>query len=201
MAYRPQTDGQTERANREVENYLKVWTNNRKDNWVEWLSVAEFSINIKPAAATGVSPFELNHGRIPNFGVSPRRVSSNKSVEDFFKRMEAATKEAKAALEHTNDLMVEQENRHRRPARNFVVVQKVWLEATHLNLPKAAEGTKKLSDRRIGPFKIVKKIGASAYKLKLLTPTGSTPCLTSHSSPHTFPHPQHIRRNHHLPHQ
>ena len=144
-----------------MENYLKVWTNNRKDNWAEWLSVAEFSINIKPATDTGVSPFELNHGRIPNFRVSSRCVSSNKSVEDFFKRMEAATKEAKAALEHTNNLMVEQENRHHRPARNYIVGQKVWLESTHINLPKAAKGTKKLSDRRIGPFKIIKKIGAS----------------------------------------
>ena len=166
-AYRPQTDGQTERANREVKNYLKVWTNSRKDNWAEWLSVAEFSINIKPAPATGVSPFELNHRRIPNFGVSPRRTSPNESVEDFFKCMEAATKEAKAALEHTNELMVEQENRHRRPAWNYVVGQKVWLESTNINLPKAADGSKKLSDRRIGPFKIIKKIGASAYKLKL----------------------------------
>jgi len=146
-AFCPQTNGQTECANREVENYLKVWTNNRKENWAKWLSAAELSINIKPVTATGVSPFELNHRSIPNFGVSPRRVSSNKSVEDFFKRMEAATKEAKAALEHTNNLMVEQENLHRCPTQNYIVGQKVWLEFTHINLPKAADGSKKLSDR------------------------------------------------------
>ena len=64
-AYHPQTDGQTEREHAEIKKYLKAWINERQDNWAEWLPMAEFAINNQASAATGVSPFFLNHGRHP----------------------------------------------------------------------------------------------------------------------------------------
>jgi len=39
-AYHPQTDGQTERVNQEVEQFLKLFVNQHQDNWDEWLSIA-----------------------------------------------------------------------------------------------------------------------------------------------------------------
>jgi len=35
MAYHPQTDGQTERTNQELEQYLKMYVNYRQNNWSE----------------------------------------------------------------------------------------------------------------------------------------------------------------------
>ena len=43
--YHPETDGQTERANQEVEAYLRLFTNHLQDNWSEWCAVMEFSYN------------------------------------------------------------------------------------------------------------------------------------------------------------
>ena len=51
-AYYPQTDGQTERINQEVEQYLRLFINHRQDDWVEWLSLAEFSYNNRVQAST-----------------------------------------------------------------------------------------------------------------------------------------------------
>ena len=33
MAYYPETDGQTERTNQELEQYLRMYVNHRQNNW------------------------------------------------------------------------------------------------------------------------------------------------------------------------
>ena len=72
-AYHPQTDGQTERVNQEVEQYLRVFVNYHQDDWTDWLSLAEFSHNDKVNSSTRHSPFYLNWGRHPRKGIEPRR--------------------------------------------------------------------------------------------------------------------------------
>ena len=44
-AYHPQTDGQTECVNQEVEQFLHLFVNQRQDNWYDWISIAEFAYN------------------------------------------------------------------------------------------------------------------------------------------------------------
>ena len=43
----PQTDGQTERINQEIEQYLRLFVNQRQDDWYEWVSLAEFVENLR----------------------------------------------------------------------------------------------------------------------------------------------------------
>ena len=43
MAYHPQMDGQTERVNQEVKQFLHLFVNQRQDNWYDWLLIAEFA--------------------------------------------------------------------------------------------------------------------------------------------------------------
>ena len=61
MAYHPETDGQTERTNQELEQYLRIYVNHRQNNWAEWLAMAEFAFNNKVHAATKVLPFQINY--------------------------------------------------------------------------------------------------------------------------------------------
>jgi transposase InsO family protein len=61
-AYHLQTDGQTERINQEVEKFLRMFTNFQQDDWVDWLSLAEFTYNNAVHEATGQTPFFLNKG-------------------------------------------------------------------------------------------------------------------------------------------
>jgi transposase InsO family protein len=44
-AYHPQTNGQTERFNQELEQYLRVFCDYRQDDWVKWLPIAQFAHN------------------------------------------------------------------------------------------------------------------------------------------------------------
>ena len=44
-AYHPQMDGQTERVNQEVKQFLRLFVNQWQDNWYKWLAIAEFAYN------------------------------------------------------------------------------------------------------------------------------------------------------------
>ena len=44
MAYHPQTDGQTERVNQEVEQFLHLFVNQRQDDWYDWISMPSLPI-------------------------------------------------------------------------------------------------------------------------------------------------------------
>ncbi len=64
-AFHPQTDGQTERVNQEIEKYLRIFVNYRQTDWSDWLPLAEFTHNNRIHSATGKSPFVVLYGRNP----------------------------------------------------------------------------------------------------------------------------------------
>ncbi|KAL0284599.1 UNVERIFIED_CONTAM: Transposon Ty3-I Gag-Pol polyprotein [Sesamum angustifolium] len=71
-ANHPQTDGQTERVNALVEDYLRHYVSASQRNWVDLLDVAQFSYNLHKSSATGMSPFELAYGQQPT---TPHEIS------------------------------------------------------------------------------------------------------------------------------
>jgi len=75
--YHPQTNGQTERVNQELEQYLQLYCNYRQNDWAEWLSITEFSYNNWIHSSTGQPPFMINLGQHPNV-----RENMNSSTED-----------------------------------------------------------------------------------------------------------------------
>lgn len=163
-AYHPQTDGQTERVNQEVEQYLRLFVNHRQDDWPEWLSSAEFSYNNRIQASTSHSPFIINNGRNPRIGVEPLRDSRMDSVDAFVKRMQSARREAEAALHKAADDMARYYDQARQEAEDYKIGDMVWLEGKDIQTDRPS---KKLDDKRYGPFKITKKMGPNAYQLHL----------------------------------
>jgi len=81
--YHPEGDGQTERMNQTLEQYLHVYCNYQQDNWSELLPLAEFAYNNAPSATTGVSPFFANKGYHPNITVHPKRDIASFRACDF----------------------------------------------------------------------------------------------------------------------
>jgi len=51
-AFYPQIDGQTERVNQELEQYLRMFIDHRQEQWPEWLGTAEFAYNNKVHSST-----------------------------------------------------------------------------------------------------------------------------------------------------
>ena len=155
-AYHPQTDGQTERINQEIEQYLRLFVNYRQDDWTEWLALAEFNYNDKVQSSTGYSPFFLNYGRHPHKDSEPRSTAWTKSAEVFASRMKNLTKDATAALAHAAEDMKRYYDKYHLEAPNYQPGDLVYLEGTNLKSDRPA---KKLDNRHFGPFKILKKVG------------------------------------------
>ena len=70
-AWHPQTDGQTECVNQELDQYLRLFVNERQDDWYDLLPLAEFQHNNHVHSATQHPPFLLDTGRLPRMGFEP----------------------------------------------------------------------------------------------------------------------------------
>ncbi|KAF2317305.1 hypothetical protein GH714_019960 [Hevea brasiliensis] len=58
-SFHPQTDGQTERFNGLLEEYLRHFVNASEKNWASLLDVAQFYFNSLKSSTTNKSPFEI----------------------------------------------------------------------------------------------------------------------------------------------
>jgi len=88
-AYHPRTDGQTEWINQEVEQYLRLFTSYRQNDWVDWLPIAEFAHN-NSVTVTGHSPFKVLYGYNPEFTISPNSVSNIPAANEQMNEMKEA---------------------------------------------------------------------------------------------------------------
>jgi transposase InsO family protein len=61
-AYHPQSDGQTERVNQELEQYIRIFINEHQDDWDTLLPLAEFTYNNHTHSTTQHTPFFINTG-------------------------------------------------------------------------------------------------------------------------------------------
>jgi len=98
MSYYPQTDGQMERMNQKLEQYLRFFIDHRKKDWPEWLVSAEFAVNNKVYSTTKTSPFIVNYRREMRMGVDLRRKGKMEKATEFVERMRKVQEEAGAVL-------------------------------------------------------------------------------------------------------
>jgi len=98
-AFHPQTDGQIERVNQELEQYLRMFIDHQQEQWPDWLGMAEFTYNNKAYSSTKTSPFKANYGQDPRMGFEVRKKGKYEGVEKFVVKMKEIQEEAKAALE------------------------------------------------------------------------------------------------------
>ena len=114
IAFHPQTDGQTEQMNQELEQYLRFFVDHRQKDWLEWLVLAEFVVNNKVHTATKVSSFMANYGRELRMGGDIRKRGKVESVIEFVERMKKVYEEAKASLKKVQEDIKRQADRGRK---------------------------------------------------------------------------------------
>lgn len=163
-AYHPQTDGQTERVNQEVELFLRMFTNEEQSDWSDWLSIAEYVHNNRVHSATGYSPFYLNYGHHPRAITDPTTSTHVEAANTFVERMRQIRILASEALENAAKDMKKYYDAHREAPHKYSVGQYVWLDGSNISTSRPS---KKLDDKRYGPFPIEKIISDNAYQLTL----------------------------------
>jgi len=111
IAWHPQTDGQTERVNQELNQFLCLFVNEQQDDWYDLLPIAEFQHNNHIHSTTQQPLFLLDMGRIPRMGFEPRQdLSSLETVNEFTKRMKSTTEEAKFTIRKAQEDMTKYYN-------------------------------------------------------------------------------------------
>ena len=161
-AYHPQTDGQTECTNQEIETYLRIFCANNPKNWIDFLPTAEFQHNSAPHHSTRTLPFNLMLGYEPR-AYPPLGKTFLPALKNRLISLQEARKEALATHETAQRIMRERNFKSFNP---WKVGNKVWLETTNLCLQYPC---RKLSPKRLGPFEITQVLSLLVYRLKLPT--------------------------------
>ena len=161
-AFRPQTDGQTERVNLVLQEYLRNYVNADQTDWADYISMAEFSYNNTKRSGTGFSPFKVVSGTEPLSpidlalqGTSVKDGDEGEVVETklFLEERRQTLELAKETLRRAQKRYEKQVNKNRRQV-SFKVGQKVWLNVKNFTLPQGL--TPKFMAKFAGPFPVVK---------------------------------------------
>lgn len=163
-AFHPQGDGQTERLNQVLEQYLRMFTTRRQDDWVDLLPLAEFAYNNASHAAIGFSPFYATYGYHPAFSFMTPTVSTVPAAEERVKHLQHIHEELRTMI----DIAGQQAKRHydrgvtKQPL--FQIGDKILLR--HQNIATTAP-SQKLASKFLGPFSIMEKLSDVVYRVKL----------------------------------
>ena len=166
-AFHPQTDGQTEQMNQELEQYLRLFVEHRQKDWPEWLASAEFAVNNKAHTATKVLPFMANYRRKLRMGGDIRKKGKVESATEFVERMKKIHEEAEAALKRTQEEMKKYANHNRKETEKWVKGDRVLLSTKDLVFKERP--TRKLMERYVGPYVIEEVVLSNVVKLQLLS--------------------------------
>ena len=167
MAFHLQTDGQTERVNQELEQYLRMFIDHRQEQWPEWLGTAEFAYNNKAHLSTQTMPFKANYGQDPRMGFEGRKKGKYKGAKKFIEKIKEIQEEAKAVLGKAQEEMKKYADRKRGEVDDYKVEDLVMLGTKDLKYQIVGRRTEKLTERFVGPYKIKKIVSSNVVELEL----------------------------------
>jgi len=166
-AFHPQTDGQTERINQELEQYLRMFIDHRQEQWPEWLGTAEFAYNNKAYSSTRTLPFKANYRQDPRIGFEGRKKGKYVGAEKFVEKMKEIQEETKAALRKAQEDIKKYADKKRLDADEYKVGDLVMLSTKDLKYQMVGRRTKKLTERFVSPYRVKEIISLNAVKLEL----------------------------------
>ena len=167
MAFHPQTDGQMERVNQELEQYLRMFIDHRQEQWPDWLRMAEFAYNNKVHSSTKTLPFKANYGQDPRMGFEVKKREKYKGAEKFVAKIKEIQGEAKAALGKAQEEMRKYVDRKRGEVDKYKVGDLVMLSTKDLKYQIIRRRLEKLTERFVGPYKIKKIVSTNIVELEL----------------------------------
>ena len=164
LAFHPQTDGATERANRTITQMIQQYVHPDHKDWARKLPAIELAVNSARSSTTGFSPFQLNYGQNPSPMIW--------NVQEEFPGVRKFAEKMKLAIMSAHDSIIAprvsntvQANRKCAPA-TYKIGDLVYISTKNISLPKGR--ARKLAPKFLGPFEITRilKEGAT-YQLAL----------------------------------
>ncbi|KAJ9513216.1 hypothetical protein QJQ45_029520 [Haematococcus lacustris] len=165
-SYHPQSDGQTERYNRVLEEMLRHYISPTQTDWPDYLSLAEFAVNNSWQESIKSTPFLVNTGQspitpmlhsLPDKGRCPEGLS-------YATWWQEAVAKAKLCMQAAQQRQAAYANQDRRDV-HYKVGQMVLLSTKNMRLKPGK--ARKLLPRFVGPFKVLDLVGQVAVNLQL----------------------------------
>ncbi len=156
--FHPQTNGQTERANQDLERVLRCLVTQNPTSWCQQLSWVEYAHNSLPVS------FECSLGYQPPPFPSMESEVAVPSAHAFVQRCHRTWTRARETLLRVGACTKAKADRHRSKPPVYVVGQKVWLSTKNIPLRSMCN---KLAPKFIGPFPVTKIISPVTVRLKL----------------------------------
>jgi hypothetical protein len=163
-SFHPQTDGQTERMNRVVEETMRHYISADQSDWDIKLSLCEFAINSSYQTSTQHTPFFLNYGQDPLTPVTIHTDLHVPAARVFHDDLHEAIRLARTFLHAASQRQKAYADAGRRE-ETFAVGEQVMLSTKNLKFKTV--GTAKLLPRWIGPLAILRVISPTAVELQL----------------------------------
>lgn len=151
-AYHPQTIGALERNHRCLNEYLRIFCNERMNDWDNWMPYYSFCYNTTPNLDHNYTPFELLFARKSNiFEIIPSKISPLYNHESYLYEMKyrlqvAHTKVLDAIQKIKQKRTHELNQNHRSDSDDIKTGDIVYL---------ALENRTKLDQVNEGPFKVI----------------------------------------------
>ena len=166
-AYHPQTDGQTERTNQIVEQHLRLFTSYGQDDWADLLPMAEYAYNNAKQESIGMSPFKALYGKDVGWTAADDAAAAADVVpaaDNRVNELQELQELLRTNLERARERQKAQYDKDHAAAPLFKEGDLVWLRTDNLRTRRPC---KKFDDKRVGPFKVEKRINDVTYKLQL----------------------------------
>ncbi|KAJ3684964.1 hypothetical protein LUZ61_014128 [Rhynchospora tenuis] len=166
--YQPQSDGQTERLNQCLEQYLRCMVFEHQKKWCKWLPLAEYWYNTSYQQSLNTSPFHALYGYQPPLLPFEDVIrSSDQAVNELLRSRQQVLALLRDSLTKAQSRMKKYADLHR-TERTFEVGEWVYMKIhPYRQQSVSGDGKNKLNPRYFGPYEIVEKIGSMAYRLQL----------------------------------
>jgi hypothetical protein len=162
-AHHPQTDGQTERTHRTVEQIMRAYVHPHHDDWATWLPFVEFAYNNSLHKSIKQTPFYANYGYHPATPTTFITLPEH-SASGYLESLKDTQALIARELQLVKAQQSEAANKHRRDLE-FSVGDQVRISTEHLTVLN--QPSHKLRSRFLGPFKVSEVLSPVSYKLAL----------------------------------
>lgn len=165
-ANHPETDGQTERANKELRRLMRAFCQKTPRKWDDWLPNLEFAYNSSENRTTGFAPFEAVFGEIPDgptFESSYGLPKVHHQMDDRMTRMRAITQAAQDSIVEAQRTQEARVNEHRlvsdlKPGDNVLVHRSAYFDIGK---------NSKMHDVYFGPYRLGKQMSENVFEVYL----------------------------------